>query len=304
MIKKVKVFEIKEKNPPGEMVDKALKKEALRHFTTMRDPASFTSASTLKKHYFKKASLKQVEEVLQEEVSRCKTQTWGIDKQWQMDLIDMQQFKKHNGGYAYIMVAIDVFYRFAFAQPLKKKTGEAVTEAFKTMTIKRAPMYLQTDKGKEFLNSTFQKYLKDQGISFFAGEEDDIKCALAERMNATLQGKMWKYFDHANTYNYVDVLQDLIHSYNHTFHTTLAGRPVDVNQANSDRLFYRLYEKVNLKELKQREKQTLLKPGTKVRVLKKRKAFNRGYGPTGGRKYSQSRQPITSEGMRWRTCSR
>ena len=153
----------------------------------------------------------------------------------------MQQFKKHNGGYAYVMVGIDVFSRFAFAQPLKNKTGEAVTEAFKTMTLKRAPMYLHSDKGKEFLNSTFQKYLKHQGISFFTGEDDNIKCALAKRMNATLQGKMWKYLDHAKTCNYVDVLQDVIHSYNHTFHTTLAGRPVDVNPANSHRLFYRLY---------------------------------------------------------------
>ena len=140
---------------------------------------------------------------------------WGIDKQWQMDLIDMQQYKKHNGGCAYIMVGIDVFSRFAFAQPMKNKTGEAVTEAFKTITQKRAPMYLQTDKGKE-LNSTFQKYLKHQVITFFIGEDDHIKWALAETMNGTLQGKLYKYFVHANTYNYVDVLQDLIHSYNHT----------------------------------------------------------------------------------------
>ena len=78
------------------------------------------------------------------------------------------------------------------------------------------------------------------------------------------------------------MLQDVIHSYNHTFHTTLARRPVVANPANSHRLFYRLYEKVNLKELNQREKQMFLNPGTKVRVLKKRKAFNRGYEPNWG----------------------
>ena len=105
------------------MVDKAVKKQALQHLATVRDPASLKSTSRLKKHYCKKASLKQVEDGLEysdtytkhksfkRRFPRRKTQTRGINKQWQMDLIDMQQFKKHNGGYTYIMVAIDVFSR-------------------------------------------------------------------------------------------------------------------------------------------------------------------------------------------------
>ena len=48
---------VKEKPPPGEMVDKAVMKQDLQHFTTGRDPASFMSTSRLKKHYFHKASL-------------------------------------------------------------------------------------------------------------------------------------------------------------------------------------------------------------------------------------------------------
>ena len=39
------------------MVNKALKKEAVRYFTSTRDPASFSSASKLRKHYFKKTAL-------------------------------------------------------------------------------------------------------------------------------------------------------------------------------------------------------------------------------------------------------
>ena len=79
------------------------------------------------------------------------------------------------------MVGIDVFSRFAFAQPLKNKTGEAVTEAFKTRTLNRAPMYLQRDKGKEFVNSTFEKYLKHREISFFTREDNDHKMCLSRK---------------------------------------------------------------------------------------------------------------------------
>ena len=104
--------------------------------------------------------------------------------------------KKYNDGYAYIMVGTDVFSRFALAQAIKSKKGEVVTESFKALRKERAPLYLQTDKGKEFLNKNFQANLKKRGITFFTGENSDIKCSLAERFNSTLQSKMWQYFSH------------------------------------------------------------------------------------------------------------
>lgn len=273
------------------MVYKTLKKEVVKYFTNPKNPASFTSASKIKKQYFKKTDIKNIENALESidaytkhktfkrRFPRRKTQTFGIDKQWQMDLIDMQQFKKYNKGNSYIMVAIDVFSRFGFAQPIKSKKAKDVTEAFKLMTIRRSPKYIQTDKGKEFLNKTFQDYLKERKISFFTGENEDIKCSIAERFNGTLQQKMWRYFTHMKTYNYIDVLQDLIYSYNHTFHSSIGGRPVDVNENNSDRLFYHLYERVQPKDLRKMKEKVLLKSGDKARILRKKKTFNRGYEP-------------------------
>ena len=276
------------------MVYKALKKDAVRHFTSVRDPASFSSASKLRKHYFKKTALRHVEDELQSvdaytkhkpykrRFPRRKTQTWGIDKQWQLDLIEMLPFKKYNKGYSYIMVAIDVFSRYAFAEAIKSKEGKSVTKAFKTMIKERCPLYVQTDKGKEFLNKHFKDLMKERGITFFTGENSDIKCSLAERFNSTLQSKMWRYFTHANTYTYIDVLQDLVHSYNNTFHDTLRGRPVDVNRDNADRLFYHLYEGVSPEDLKRKEKQeeeVPIKKGQKARILRTKKTFNRGYEP-------------------------
>ena len=132
------------------------------------------------------------------------------------------------------------------------------------------------------MNKHFKDLLKERGITFFTGENGDIKCSLAERFNSTLQSKMWRYFTHANTYTYIDVLQDLIHSYNHTFHDTLRGRPVDVNRDNADRLFYHLYERVSPEDLKRKEKQeeqVPIKKGQKAQILRTKKTFNRGYEP-------------------------
>ena len=192
----------------------------------------------------------------------------------------MLSLKKYNKGYSYIMVAIDVFSRFAFAEAIKSKQGKDVTEAFKAMIKERAPLYIQTDKGKEFLNKHFQNLMKKRGITFFTRENSDIKCFLAEHFISTLQSKMWHYFTYYNTYTYIDVLQDLVYSYNHTFHQTLQGRPVDVNSDNADRLFYHLYERVSPEELKRKEKlekEVPIKKGQKARILRTRKTFNRGY---------------------------
>lgn len=188
----------------------------------------------------------------------------------------MQPFQKYNNGCKYILVAIDVFSRYAFAQPIKNKTGNDVLEAFKKMTHEREPRYVQTDKGKEFINKTVQAYLKKKNIMFFTSENDDIKCALAERFNATLQGKMWRYFTHRNTFRFIDVLQDLVYSYNHTIHQALGGiSPSEVNAENAERLFYHLYERPRVKDLVQ----PTYKKGDPVRLLKTKKTFNRGYEP-------------------------
>ena len=274
------------------MVYKTLNKDAIQHFTRVRDPASFTSASKLRKHYFKKTALRHVEDTLQSvdaytkhnpykrRFPRRKTQTWGIDKQWQLDLVEILSLKKYKKGYSYIMVAIDVFSRFAFAEAIKSKQGKDVTEAFKPMIKDRAPLYIQTDKGKEFLNKHFQNLMKKIGITFFTGENSDIKCSLAERFNSTLQGKMWRYFTYYNTYTYIDVMQDMVYSYNHTFHETLRGRPVDLNSNNADCLFYHLYERVSPEDLKTKEKlekEVPIKKGQKIRILRTKKTFNRRY---------------------------
>jgi len=55
--------------------------------------------------------------------------------------------------------------------PLKSKTDNAVTSAFHSIFkdpryVRRRPVWVRTDKGKEFLNKHCQDMLKRQGIQF------------------------------------------------------------------------------------------------------------------------------------------
>ena len=57
-----------------------------------------------------------------------------------------------------------MFSKHAWVQPLKSKTGKAVTEAMaKILKGGRKPINLQMDNGKEFYNKTFQDLMKQKG---------------------------------------------------------------------------------------------------------------------------------------------
>ena len=69
-------------------------------------------------------------------------------------------------------------------------------------------------------------------IKFYTSENDDIKAAIAERFNRTLKTRMDRHFTHSKSYRYVDVLENLVHSYNHTYHSSIGMSPAIVNVKN------------------------------------------------------------------------
>ncbi|PFX12238.1 Uncharacterized protein F54H12.2 [Stylophora pistillata] len=79
---------------------------------------------------------------------------FDIDEQWVADLIEVETIAKENKGYRYILVVVDAFSKYAWAVPLKKKTGKEVTEAFrKIVTQGRKPQKLQMDAGNANLTA-------------------------------------------------------------------------------------------------------------------------------------------------------
>src|SRR3989441_1709806 len=199
---------------------------------------------------------------------RRKTICVGIDHLWQIDLVDLTSLAIHNDRFKFLLTCIDCFSRYAWAVPLKNKRADSVTEAFASLIDDRRPTYVQSDKGSEFLNSTFQSFLSSNGIRFYTSENDDIKCALVERFNRTLKTRMWRYFTYSNSLRYVDVLPLLIKSYNATKHGSIKMAPSSVTIHNES-------------ELRKRTVRSKVKPslhvGDWVRISETRRAFKKGY---------------------------
>jgi hypothetical protein len=60
----------------------------------------------------------------------------------------------------------------------------SVASAFRSIfqdDSRRLPVWVHTDKGKEFLNKLFQHMLRVEGIQFQVCKNPDVKCAVVER---------------------------------------------------------------------------------------------------------------------------
>lgn len=132
---------------------------------------------------------------------------------------------------------IDVFSRYLFIVPLRSKSHQNIIDSLKSVFKKgRKPHTLRTDKGSEFKNRWVKTFLKREGINVIY-TQNETKANYAERVIRTMKNLMYRYFMKNKTYRFVNVLQDLVKSYNNRPHRSLGGNaPVTVNQENADEI--------------------------------------------------------------------
>ena len=150
-------------------------------------------------------------------------------QQWQADLVEMDvpagAPASENNGTRYLLTVIDVFSRYAFVRPLKQKTGEEITKAFRSIFDEgEYPTKIQTDQGSEFYNNTFQDFLKKHDVTLFSTFGDG-KATMVERFNRTLKSMMSRLIDVNQSFRYIDHLQDMVRNYNNTYHGTIKMKP-------------------------------------------------------------------------------
>ena len=75
-----------------------------------------------------------------------------VDDIWAADLVDMQYYSRSNKGYKYILMIIDVFSKYGWAEPLKNKKGVEIVRAFTKIwnSGQTPPKRLWTDEGRKF----------------------------------------------------------------------------------------------------------------------------------------------------------
>lgn len=160
-----------------------------------------------------------------------------IDSMWDGDLADVSNIASHNDGYKFLLVLIDIFSRYLFIVPLKNKHHQNIVDGLKLVFQKRRkPNTLRTDKGSEFKNRWVKAFLKKEEIHAIY-TQNETKANYAERVIRTMKNLMYRYFMKNRTYRFINILQDLVKSYNKRPHRSLGGNaPANVNKENADEI--------------------------------------------------------------------
>ena len=191
------------------------------------------------------------------------------DNIWGVDLADMQLLSKFNKGFRFLLYVIDILCKYAWVVPLKDKKGISIVNAFQKILKEsnRKPNKIWVDKGREFYNNYFKKWLRDNNIEMYSTHNEG-KSVIAERFIRTLKDKIYKYMTSISKIVYIDKLDDIVKEYNNTYHKSIKMKPADVK----DNRYIDFKKEVN-------DKNPKFKIGDHVRISKYKNIFAKGYMP-------------------------
>ena len=191
------------------------------------------------------------------------------DNIWSVDLPDMQLLNKFNKGFRFLLCAIVIFSKYAWVIPLKDKKGISIVNAFQIILKEsnQKPNKIWVDKGSEFYNNSFKKWLRDNNIEMYSTNNEG-KSVIAKRFIRTIKNKIYKYMTSTSKNVYIDKLDDIVRKYNKTYHRSIKMKPVHVK--NNTYINFR--NRVNDKDPK-------FKIGDQVRISKYKNILAKGYVP-------------------------
>ena len=153
---------------------------------------------------------------------------------------------------------------------MKDKKGVSIVNASQKILkhSNKKPNKIWVDKGIEFYNSSFEKWLQDNDIEMYS-THDAGKSVVTERLIRTLKNKIYKIMTSISKNVYIDKLDDRVNEYNNTYHRTIKMKPIDVKHNT----YINIDKEVN-------EKDPQFKVGHHVRISKYKKIFPKHYAPS------------------------
>ena len=191
---------------------------------------------------------------------------------WAIDLMIMPQ---PDNEYLYAMVAVDVFTRYVWFVPLKKKDTKSLWEGLLHLIqgAGATPMKLWGDQESGWYSNAFQKSLKQKGIELYS-TYNEFGSPMVERAIRTLKSWAQKKYELQGSYAWVKVLQSVVKFYNtEHVHSVLKTTPAQAYTMDQEELRNRLYNTPPTTELKKPK----FSVGQFVRVSRKGDIFEKSY---------------------------
>lgn len=187
------------------------------------------------------------------------------NKQIGVDIIDMQNNEVNK--YKYILTAIDLFTKKAYAEPLKSKNESDVVNGMKKILDSTGPISsLRSDNGSEFVSKKFKDLLEKKEITqVFSLPYKPQSNGQIERFNGVLKNLIFKVIYDDDSIAWPDILPKLVENYNNTKHATTKKKPNDIARHEYKEVKENITKSVTPKN---QRLDNLLEVGDKVRIKK------------------------------------
>lgn len=252
-----------------------------------KHPAGFGSFTSLRKHLSNRITNEKIRKFLSSQdcytlhapahrkFQRDIVYADNIDQCWHLDLAYIDKIQKDNDNTSYLLVAVDVLSKMAFVRPLVNKTSETCKQALQDIFFKskRKPESIYVDMGGEWNSTIFKTFLIKNDVKLYFAKNTETKACIAERFIKTLKMKIARYLTYMNNNRYIDVLQNLVDSYNNSYNRSIAMKPKSVNEKNILHVYNQLY-KGRLSFVKGKAK---FSKGDHVRCSKLKRNFAKGH---------------------------
>ena len=145
-----------------------------------------------------------------------------LDNIIEIDSFQINELSNANMDVAHIFCALNTFSKRLYAVPLIRRDAQSGLEALKEIfrLSKTLPDFVVSDQGGECSAKLIQDYLISRGVTpiIVTGRH---KAASVERVQRTLQKRIYTYMNEFQTESFLPVLSDLIFNYNSTTHSTI-----------------------------------------------------------------------------------
>jgi hypothetical protein len=189
---------------------------------TLREIKEFiNSQTTAQIHNQKKIKL--------EDYNQITAKTLGF---FQIDIIDMSNYKSHNDNYRYIFIATDIKSRYTFMEKMKTKTADETFRIFMKFyyyceSVGNRIYAIYADKGGEFKkieNSDKEYHFK----VFYKTPNTHRGSGIVDRRIRWFRELIEKYFTQNNTLNWIDTYQLINNNQNNTINKNTKETPQNI----------------------------------------------------------------------------
>ena len=170
-----------------------------------------------------------------------KTDEYYIDDIWSLDILDLKDYgPENNKGYRYVLVIIDNFSKYGWTIPLKNKNAHTIKDSFENISItsQRKPNLIESDRGKEFYNNTFQDFLNKNNIKLYS-RNSSYGAVFAERFNRTIRDLLERPVFEKGVGNWIDILPIITKQYNIRIHSSTKLTPIQASLKKNEGFVYK-----------------------------------------------------------------